>query len=137
MELQTGMELGGGFYILGKIAKEEEIRYGELGVNLVTGGIAGPFATTSPAGNGILGGMVGAANTAATNWIYGEDKDVREAFRDGFIFSSIGTATASKIPIGKSTPIFIRDIVNWSISNTPSFVSISPFSSSSKEGDGK
>ena len=87
----TGASLGGAFYTAGQMSKGEEVRFGELGVNMATAAAIAPLATTNAFINAVLVGGVGAANTAATNWMYGENGDIERAFLAGASFSVAGT----------------------------------------------
>ena len=118
-------------------------------VNMGTGAATTSLVTTYTIINIALGGAVGAANTAAANWIYGENKSVQNAFLYGSLFGGLGTAGGKIItwggnsisptyiggkPLNPSVPIllqnvgkpnpypgYIGDIIRQGISNYPSF----------------
>jgi hypothetical protein len=145
----VGGGAGGGFDAAGQLYKGEDFRYGQTLVATTTGALAGPVASTSVWGNALLGGVVGAGNTTATNAIYGDDASVFDAGANGAVFSGLGTSigswttsTAGKLlpthiggnPINHSIPILFQNFgkpnpypgyagstVEQLISNIPSF----------------
>ena len=92
----TGVGLGEGFDAAGQTYKistgqQQDYRVGQTLISGATGGVAAPFASESIIGNTLLGGSINAANTVGTNWLYGENENVGNAFLNGAIFSGIGT----------------------------------------------
>ena len=116
------------------MSKGEEVRFGELVTNMTTGALAMQWASASIIRNAVLGGAAGGTNTAVTNWMYGENGDVRNSVMDGVFFSSLGIYVGKGVKqIGNSVlPVYFGDAgrrysgyagfwVDQAISNVPSF----------------
>lgn len=105
----SGATLGGSFYTAGQIYKGETLRLGELHVNMGTGAVAAPLASASVFKNALLGGAVNASNTGATNWLYGENNSITNAFGTGYLFSTLGVIGGKYLhnKISSFSPIYI------------------------------
>ncbi|NMG50937.1 hypothetical protein GO613_22890, partial [Azoarcus communis] len=165
--LVAGAGLGGGFDAAGQGVKlhmgtQEEYRRMQTVFAMSSGALAFQLAGTPAFGNSLIrnsliGGTVGASNTTMTNWWYGENGSVGNAFLDGFMFSGGGTAigrfTTGQLqkvlplfvgskPYNPALPILLQNVkpnpypgqagfvLEQGISNTPSFLG-------SQEGGGK
>lgn len=86
-----GAAAGAGFDALGQATGDQPYRPAQTVVSALTGAVAGPFATDAVLWNAVLGGAVNAANTAASNYLYGDANSLYSAFEFGVIGGGVGT----------------------------------------------
>lgn len=150
-KMAVGGTVGGAFDAAGQLTggNSEDYRYWQTVGSALTGAFLFPVSGQFLLVDVGLGGVAGAANTGANNWIYGGNNDVLEAVKSnagfaglGFVFGKVagsisstvlpkyigGPAPNPNIPIllqtpGKSNPWpdYINNAVNTTISGTPSW----------------
>ncbi|MDZ4193656.1 MAG: DUF637 domain-containing protein [Pseudomonas sp.] len=86
----SGFALGAGFDGVGQWVNGGEYRPWQTVVSGVTGGLAYPLAGGVWV-NTLLSGAVGGTNTAANNYMYAEDKSIRDAILVGAISGGVGS----------------------------------------------
>lgn len=86
----SGFALGAGFDGVGQWVNGGEYRPWQTVVSGVTGGLAYPLAGGLWV-NTLLSGAVGGTNTAANNYMYAEDKSIRDAIVVGAISGGVGS----------------------------------------------
>ena len=117
--------MGGGLDAAGQLSQlkpGESYRPGQTAIATVTGAVALPLSGSSKIGDTIVGGIVGAINTAVTNEMYGRNDSVLWATGLGATFGGLGNYGGEYVTDSARQSQFFRSYVGRPVNPYPEYI---------------